>query len=87
MVSPWRKTNEAQSNADELGDELLSQGDKVEGDSQSDDAIDEIIRDLFPIYHGLTEQDADLGSSSDGNLVEEHNDDAKKFCRLLKDFG
>ena len=45
-----------------------------------------MITDLLPIYHGPSEQSANLGSLSAANLFEEPNDDGKKFLRLAKDF-
>jgi len=44
-----------------------------------------MIRDLFPLYQGLTEQDVELGSSNATNLAEEPSYGAKKFFGLLKD--
>ena len=46
-----------------------------------------MITDLLLVYHGLNEQGAYLGSLGAANLVEEPDDDAKKFFKLSNDVG
>ena len=75
------RANEPQSENDEMEGEFVSE-EGLKSRNQSDDEIDEMIRDLFPLYHGVSEQ----GSSSNADFVEEPNEDAKRFYRLLKDF-
>ena len=45
-----------------------------------------MIEDLFPIYYGLTQKGVEMGASNTVDCMEEPNDDAKKYFRLIKDF-
>jgi len=70
--------DELEPHDDEMQEDFNVEED-LDGDSQSDDETDEMIKDLFPIYYGLTQKGVEMGASNAVDCTEEPNDDAKFF--------